>query len=268
MIDAYAGSGATAIPIAEQGSRVVAIEADRDAAARCASLLRGGSRAITGRVEDELAGALPADVVIVNPPRVGLHERVSATLQEASPAPRAIIYVSCDPATLGRDLARMPRYKIAVAARIRHVPADGARRDGVRARARRGGCGMKYRVRIGNEDHEVLLDGDGVHIDGEDVAAQVDARRRHAGAHGDDRRRSASRRRAPRGVGGPLHALARRTSVRGRGARRTDAGDSRSVGRGGGPERPRATPRADARSRRACQRRRSATRCRRGRGSS
>jgi pyruvate carboxylase subunit B len=28
-------------------------------------------------------------------------------------------------------------------------------------------------VRIGNEDHEVLLDGDGVHIDGEDVAAQV-----------------------------------------------------------------------------------------------
>ena len=33
---------------------------------------------------------------------------------------------------------------------------------------------MKYLVRIGDEDHEVLLDGEGVHIDGEDVAAHVE----------------------------------------------------------------------------------------------
>ena len=33
---------------------------------------------------------------------------------------------------------------------------------------------MKYLVRIGGEDHTVLLDGDGVHIDGEDVAAHVE----------------------------------------------------------------------------------------------
>ena len=32
---------------------------------------------------------------------------------------------------------------------------------------------MKYVVRIGSEDHEVVLDGDGVHIDGDDVAAHV-----------------------------------------------------------------------------------------------
>jgi len=32
---------------------------------------------------------------------------------------------------------------------------------------------MKYVVRIGDEDHEVVLDGDGVHIDGDDVAARV-----------------------------------------------------------------------------------------------
>lgn len=32
---------------------------------------------------------------------------------------------------------------------------------------------MKYRVRIGDEDHDVLLDAEGVHVDGEDVAAQV-----------------------------------------------------------------------------------------------
>ena len=34
---------------------------------------------------------------------------------------------------------------------------------------------MRYFVRIGDEEHEVLLDGDGVHIDGADVAAQVTA---------------------------------------------------------------------------------------------
>ena len=33
---------------------------------------------------------------------------------------------------------------------------------------------MKYRVRIGADDHTVLLDGDGVHIDGEDVVAHVE----------------------------------------------------------------------------------------------
>jgi acetyl/propionyl-CoA carboxylase alpha subunit len=32
---------------------------------------------------------------------------------------------------------------------------------------------MKYFVRIDNDEHEVLLDADGVHLDGEDIAAQV-----------------------------------------------------------------------------------------------
>jgi pyruvate carboxylase subunit B len=34
---------------------------------------------------------------------------------------------------------------------------------------------VKYLVRIGGEDHEVVLDGDGVHVDGNDVAARVEA---------------------------------------------------------------------------------------------
>jgi pyruvate carboxylase subunit B len=34
---------------------------------------------------------------------------------------------------------------------------------------------MKYFVRLNGDEHEVVLDGDGVHIDGEDVAARVDA---------------------------------------------------------------------------------------------
>jgi 23S rRNA (uracil1939-C5)-methyltransferase len=113
VIDAYAGSGATAIPLARSGARVVAIESDRDAAARCAASLPEESRALVGRVEDLLADALPADVVLINPPRTGIHEQVAATLQSAAQPPRAVIYVSCDPATLARDLSRMPRFRIA-----------------------------------------------------------------------------------------------------------------------------------------------------------
>lgn len=113
VIDAYAGSGATAIPLAEGGATVVAIESDREAVAYCAARLPEGSRAVAARVEDVLARSLPADVVLINPPRVGIHEQVAATLQTTPDAPRAVIYVSCDPATLGRDLARMPRYRIA-----------------------------------------------------------------------------------------------------------------------------------------------------------
>jgi 23S rRNA (uracil1939-C5)-methyltransferase len=113
LIDAYAGSGTTAIPLAHDGVHVVAIELDREASARCAESLPEGSQAVAARVEDVLPRALPADVVLINPPRTGVHEDVAAALERVATPPRALIYVSCDPATLGRDLARMPRYEIA-----------------------------------------------------------------------------------------------------------------------------------------------------------
>src|SRR5262249_40089258 len=112
LVDAYAGTGSTAIPLASNGVRVVAIESDREASAQCGARLPHGSRAVAGRVEDLIAGELPADVVLVNPPRVGLHERVSSILETTAQPPRAIVYVSCDPATLARDLTRLPRYRI------------------------------------------------------------------------------------------------------------------------------------------------------------
>jgi 23S rRNA (uracil1939-C5)-methyltransferase len=113
VVDAYAGSGATAIPLANDGATVTAIEADRDAVARCSAALPSGSRAIAARVEDVIASALPADLVLINPPRTGIHESVAATLETTTRPPRALVYVSCDPATLARDLQRMPRYRIA-----------------------------------------------------------------------------------------------------------------------------------------------------------
>ena len=113
VIDAYSGTGDTAVRIAESGARVTANELDREAAEFAKTRLAPPSRSLRGRVEDHLATALPADVVIINPPRAGVDSRVADILQQATPAPRAVIYVSCDPATLARDLTRMPRYRVA-----------------------------------------------------------------------------------------------------------------------------------------------------------
>ncbi|HYD52571.1 MAG TPA: hypothetical protein VEA99_08090 [Gemmatimonadaceae bacterium] len=113
VVDAYAGAGDTAAPLAARGMAVTAIEIDRAAAARCAERLPAGSQALAGPVESLLPQALPADVVILNPPRAGVDERVTRALQDAARPPRAIVYVSCNPATLARDLARLPGYRIA-----------------------------------------------------------------------------------------------------------------------------------------------------------
>ena len=115
VVDAYAGAGATAVPLAGDGARVTAIEADREAAAVSAESLAAfsDSRSLTARVEDVIEQVLPADVVLLNPPRVGVHERVTAAIGAATPAPRAVIYVSCDAATLARDVSRLAGFRVA-----------------------------------------------------------------------------------------------------------------------------------------------------------
>ncbi len=113
LVDGYAGAGAIALSMAARGVAVTAIELDAEAVARFGDQLRAPSRAIVGRVEDHLASALPADVVLLNPPRAGVDARVTQILQGAANPPRCVLYVSCDPATLARDVARMPRYRLA-----------------------------------------------------------------------------------------------------------------------------------------------------------
>lgn len=112
VVDAYAGAGSTAVPLARAGISVVAIEHDAEAVDRFCDELPPPSRAMVGRVEDLLRDALPADVVLLNPPRGGVDASIAETLQKTPVAPKAVIYVSCDPATLARDLSRMPRYKV------------------------------------------------------------------------------------------------------------------------------------------------------------
>ena len=113
VVDAYAGTGATAIPLAEDGRMVTAIEWDHDAVDRLRARLPAPSSAIAGRVEDHLERALPAEVVLLNPPRTGVDPRVTTLLDGLPSRPARIVYVSCDPATLARDLARLPSYRLA-----------------------------------------------------------------------------------------------------------------------------------------------------------
>jgi 23S rRNA (uracil1939-C5)-methyltransferase len=112
VVDAYAGTGATALPLAAERRTIVAIEWDRAAVEQLRATLAPPSSAIAGRVEDHLASALPADVVLLNPPRSGVDPRVTSALEESDVKPRALFYVSCDPATLARDLNRLPGYRL------------------------------------------------------------------------------------------------------------------------------------------------------------
>lgn len=108
ILDLYAGVGTRAIRWALDGGRVIACEVGRDAVAtgREAARRHGAPvRFVRGRVEDHLDGLLPADVVMVNPPRAGLSSPVSRRL--ARGGAERLVYVSCDPATLARDLRRL-----------------------------------------------------------------------------------------------------------------------------------------------------------------
>jgi len=108
VLDLYAGAGDTAVPLAQRDLNVAMVELDSRAVRRAETrATEAGVRlkCIAGRVEDHIATLLPADVVIANPPRTGLSEEVTHRLS-ASP-PVRLVYVSCDPATLARDLARL-----------------------------------------------------------------------------------------------------------------------------------------------------------------
>lgn len=111
-IDAYAGSGATATVLHGQGVRVTAIELDAEASDYCGRRLQPPSRAVTARVEDALPAALPADIVVLNPPRSGVEPVVTRSLADAAASTSAILYVSCNPATLARDIQRMSPYRV------------------------------------------------------------------------------------------------------------------------------------------------------------
>jgi len=107
--DLYAGIGETTAQLVERGAQVESVELDRRAVAEAEA--RGPvARRLAGRVEDVVSQLKSPDGVITNPPRVGMHELVTAHLERVRPA--RLVYISCDPATLARDLQRLRHFEL------------------------------------------------------------------------------------------------------------------------------------------------------------
>ncbi|HVW23761.1 MAG TPA: pseudouridine synthase [Polyangiaceae bacterium] len=115
VLDLYSGAGALALSLAARGASVVAVESYAPAAALAREAAQ--EQRLDVRVEAiDAADAVHAavvsserlDVVIVNPPRRGLSPATRAGI--ARLAPELVVYVSCEPATLARDLADLARH--------------------------------------------------------------------------------------------------------------------------------------------------------------
>jgi 23S rRNA (uracil1939-C5)-methyltransferase len=121
VVDAYCGIGLHSRRLAAAGASVTGIELDADAVRIARGWGSGSAEGsgglplyLEGRVEDVLGSVLPAELLILNPPRAGVAPGVIEAILEQPP--RRILYVSCDPATLARDLARL-----ATRFRLEHV---------------------------------------------------------------------------------------------------------------------------------------------------
>ncbi len=111
-LELYAGCGFFTLALARAFGRVIAVEADGAAVADLRhNLARAALRAevVRERVETALSGArvraARPDAVVLDPPRTGLPRGAAAALCALEPA--RIAYLSCDPATLARDLAAL-----------------------------------------------------------------------------------------------------------------------------------------------------------------
>lgn len=104
-IDAYCGVGEYGRALALAGWTAQGIEVDPAAVREANSGAPDGFKAEVGRVEDGLSDLLPAELLVVNPPRSGLNAEVPPII--LAQAPPRIVYVSCDPATLARDLGAL-----------------------------------------------------------------------------------------------------------------------------------------------------------------
>ncbi|MBR0261283.1 MAG: 23S rRNA (uracil(1939)-C(5))-methyltransferase RlmD [Selenomonadaceae bacterium] len=107
IIDAYCGTGTISLFMAKKTRKVIGIEVVSSAIADAKKNARENNirnaEFIVGDVVKVLPKILePADVVIVDPPRAGCDKKVLETF--AAMKPDKIIYVSCNPATLARDL--------------------------------------------------------------------------------------------------------------------------------------------------------------------
>lgn len=112
VLDLYCGAGTITLVMAKRAGRVIGAEIVPEAIADAeenrlrngvanAEFFCGDAGAVAAKLAAE---GLRPDVITVDPPRKGLAEEVVDAI--AAMAPRRVVYVSCDPATLGRDIRR------------------------------------------------------------------------------------------------------------------------------------------------------------------
>jgi len=107
VLDLYCGTGTIAISLAKQAGEVIGLElvesAVNDARKNCRNNSIDNCRFILGDIKDTLGtiDAVP-DLLVIDPPRAGMHKDV--VKQVLRLGPEKIVYVSCNPATMARDI--------------------------------------------------------------------------------------------------------------------------------------------------------------------
>ena len=116
VVDAYCGTGTIGIFASRNAARVIGVENNRDAVRDAISNAKANRadnvRFYTADASDFLQGMAKAgehaDVVILDPPRAGSDERFLSAVTTV--APERVVYVSCNPETLARDLGYLTRH--------------------------------------------------------------------------------------------------------------------------------------------------------------
>ena len=113
VVDLYSGTGTIPIFLANSASRVIGMEiaesAIVDARGNCEANGIENCEFILGDIRENLTLlSIRPQVMIIDPPRTGMHQDVLSRVLEIGA--ERIVYVSCNPATLARDLGRMQEH--------------------------------------------------------------------------------------------------------------------------------------------------------------
>ncbi|MBA3602072.1 MAG: 23S rRNA (uracil(1939)-C(5))-methyltransferase RlmD [Parachlamydiaceae bacterium] len=118
VLDAYCGVGTLSLFFAKHAKKVLGVECVSDAIvdAKENAALNGIKNVsfVCKLSEDYIASLSAVDVVVLNPPRKGCEPSVLQELKRLRP--KTIVYISCDPSTLARDLAILREYGFAIEA--------------------------------------------------------------------------------------------------------------------------------------------------------
>jgi 23S rRNA (uracil1939-C5)-methyltransferase len=112
LVDAYCGAGFFAKAMLEKFERIIGIDWDKFAIGVASRNATSKETYIAGDIEEQLLRALEEGraaqtTLLVDPPATGLSESIRKTIVDLTPA--RVIYISCNPSTLARDLRELTR---------------------------------------------------------------------------------------------------------------------------------------------------------------